>query len=230
MPVDRNKSEQKRKPRTEHAPYKPRKPKVVVDKKAPKTSAQPIQSRKRNNLTLHDWMTVFAYIDAHPGTSQDAIVEHFKTRAEGTLTFDQSTLSRKIKGRKELEARVSDHPNALSSKRVRVVTRPDVERALFLWVKHMEEKGETVNGPMLVAKRARFEDQFNVPDDERLKGDGWLPKFKKAYNIKEYRRHGEAGSVDLAAVEAERARVKTVLAKYAPKDRFNADETSFFAL
>ena len=154
MPVDHNTSEQKWKPHTEHAPYKPCQPKVVVDKKAPKTSVRPIQSHKRNNLTLHDWMTVFAYIDAHPGMSQDAIVEHFKTRAEGTLTFDQSMLSQKIKGRKELEAQASDHPNALSSKRVRVVTHPDVERVLFLWVKHMEEKGETVNGPMLVAKHA----------------------------------------------------------------------------
>ena len=126
-----------------------------------------------------------------------------KTCAEGTLTFDQSTLSQKIKGRKELEAWVSNHPNALSLKWVCIVTHLDVEQALFLWVKHMEEKGETVNGPMHVAKHTRFEEQFNVPDDERLKSDGWLPKFKKAYNIKEYCRHGEAGSVDLAAVEAE---------------------------
>jgi hypothetical protein len=36
--------------------------------------------------------------------------------------------------------------------RLRVVTRPDVERALILWVRHMEERGETVNGPMLKAK------------------------------------------------------------------------------
>ena len=91
MPVDRNTSKRKWKPRTEHTPYKPHQPKVVVDKKAPKTSARPIQSHKRNNLTLHDWMTVFAYIDAHPGTSQDMIVKHFKTRAEGTLTFGRES-------------------------------------------------------------------------------------------------------------------------------------------
>jgi len=33
-----------------------------------------------------------------------------------------------------------------------------VEKALYLWFKHMEEKGETVSGPMLVAKHTRFED------------------------------------------------------------------------
>jgi len=43
-------------------------------------------------------------------------------------------------------------PTALSSKRIWVVTRPDVEDALVLWVKHMEEKNEHVTGPMLVVK------------------------------------------------------------------------------
>jgi hypothetical protein len=48
---------------------------------------------------------------------------------------------------------IKDNPNALSSKRPRIVTRPDVDRALFLWIKQMEEKGEHVNGPMLKEKR-----------------------------------------------------------------------------
>jgi hypothetical protein len=69
---------------------------------------------------------------------------------------------------------------------------------------------------MLVAKRANFEDGLGVPKEERLEGSGWIPKFKKAYGIKEYHRHGKAVSVDLAAVEAEQDRLKTVLVKYAP--------------
>jgi hypothetical protein len=48
------------------------------------------------------------------------------------------------------------------------------------------------------------------------------------YKIKERRRHGEAGSVDLAAVEVERRRMREVLAPFAPKDRFNEDESGFF--
>lgn len=53
---------------------------------------------------------------------------------------------------------------------------------------------------------------LTFPEDEQLKGDSWLASFKKAYGIKEFRWHGEAGSVDLS------------------KDIFNFDETSFFAL
>jgi hypothetical protein len=94
----------------------------------------------------------------------------------------------------------------------------------------MEEKGEVVNGPMLVAKRVIYEDRFEIPEQERLKGEGWVPSFCRAYNIREHRRHGEAGSVDLEAVVLERKCVAQILQKFAPKDRFNFDETSLFAL
>ncbi|KIK12614.1 hypothetical protein PISMIDRAFT_120578 [Pisolithus microcarpus 441] len=65
--------------------------------------------------------------------------------------------------------------------------------------------------------------------EEWLEGDGWIPNFKKAYGIKEYHRHGEAASADLVAVEAERTCLQKVLAQYAPRDRFNFDETGLFA-
>ncbi|KIJ44990.1 hypothetical protein M422DRAFT_251629 [Sphaerobolus stellatus SS14] len=209
-----------RKPRDAPAPYKRQTkpgPKPGA-RDVPKTTAKPLTSKKRENLTLHDWMTVFAFIDKHPGLSQDDIVNHFKTRAEGVLKFNQSMLSRKIKDRGKLEARVNTHPNALSSKCPRIVTWPDIERALALWVHHMEEKGETVNGPMLAEKRGRFEEAFGVLKEERLTGDHWVPSFCRACNIKERRRHEEAGLVDLVAIEAERIRVHAILARYPPEN------------
>ena len=42
-----------------------------------------------------------------------------------------------------------------SSKRPRVVTRPDVDRALILWHWNMEKAKETITGSMLVAKMRR---------------------------------------------------------------------------
>ena len=38
------------------------------------SSARAQQQTRRSNLTLHDWMTVFAYIDSHPAMSQSDIV------------------------------------------------------------------------------------------------------------------------------------------------------------
>ena len=127
-----------------------------------------------------------------------------------------NTLS-EIKQHEELKACAQSHPAAFSGKRVRIVTRPDVKRALFLWVKHLEEKGETVSGPMLQVKRGKFEKALNVPESEQLKARGGLVHFAKrewhfcnhlnvkdlpkfSHQIKEYRRHGEAGSVDVSAV------------------------------
>jgi Tc5 transposase DNA-binding domain len=118
-------------------------------------------------------------MDDHPDLGQTNIVNHFRTLQEGALIFSQSALSRNIKRRQELEAWAGSTPTALSSKRVRVVTQPDVEKSLILWIRHLEEMGETVTGPMLLAKRQIFEALLNVPEMERLQGAGWVSKFCK---------------------------------------------------
>ncbi|KAI5987728.1 hypothetical protein EDD15DRAFT_2173185, partial [Pisolithus albus] len=104
------------------------------------------------NLTLHDWLTVFMYVDEHPDLPQEWVVAHFNSWPEGMLKFTQATLYWKLKKREKLEAQVQSHSDALSRKRPRTVTCPEVEWALVLWVCHMEEKGEVVNGPMLQEK------------------------------------------------------------------------------
>ena len=78
-------------------------------------------------------------------------------------------------------------------------------------------------------KHAIFEEHFGVLETERLKGEGWIASFCKAYNLQEHRRHGEAGSVDITAVKAERERVRELLSRFALKDIFNFDEMSVFA-
>jgi hypothetical protein len=170
-------AEQRRKPCMRPGPYGPRE-KIKQNNQAA-TSA--ITTSRRKNLTLQDWMTVFSFVDLHPGIEQGNIVKHFATKAGGALIFDQSTLSRKLRMREQLEERVHSNPNALSSKRPRVVTRPDVERALVLWFQGMEKKGETITGPMLQTKRQMFEEKLRVPDEQRMSGDGWIASFCKAY-------------------------------------------------
>lgn len=59
-----------RKPRDKPAPYKPRKRYERQKKDAPKTSAQPVKRTTCENLTLHDWMTVFKFVDERPTMSQ----------------------------------------------------------------------------------------------------------------------------------------------------------------
>ena len=107
----------RRKPCPRPIPYA-WKPRQKPTKDAPATSAKEQNTDStQSNLTLHDWMTVFAYIDEHPDTLQADVMQDFATRQTGALHFTQSTLSRKLKGRANLEHRVHDNPSALSSKR-----------------------------------------------------------------------------------------------------------------
>lgn len=135
----------------------------------------------RSNLTLNDWLTVVNYHDKHQPISQQEVVAYFARRQEEALIFTQSSLSCHLskKGWEEDQTKLASTPTALSAKRAHIVTRPDVEKALVLWVKHMEEKGETVSGPMLVLKREKYEKELNVPEEECLKSDGWVSKFCK---------------------------------------------------
>jgi len=50
------------------------------------------------------------------------------------------------------------------------------------------------------------------------------------YGIKEFRQHGEAGSVNTQAVESEREQVKRIYAEYSPDNNLNFDETGLFGL
>src|SRR5260370_31775559 len=119
------------------------------------------------NLTLFDWMTVYTYVDTLPQPiNQGEVVKYFATRPQGTLLFTQSTLSCKLQQCPEMEACVDSIPNALSCKWPHIVTRPDVDRALWLWVQQMDRKGEVVNSHMLMAKQEVFEKALDVPEDE----------------------------------------------------------------
>ena len=63
--------------------------------------------------------------------TQSEVVKHFAGCREAALFFDQSALSRhlSVKGRGNDQEKLTSNPNALSAKRVRIVVRPDVDKA-----------------------------------------------------------------------------------------------------
>ena len=153
--------------------------------KGPHPKNQPASASKKvkqpsKQLTNHDWLTVFAWIDNNPHRSQQDVVDHFANQQEGQLRFNQGTLSRKLKKRDSIEAAVKANPAALSARRQRVVVAPEVERALVLWVEDMLANGRVVNGPVLTAKQKTLEEKFDIPPEKRLTDKGWLAGFYKA--------------------------------------------------
>ncbi|CAK5282842.1 unnamed protein product [Mycena citricolor] len=166
----------------------------------------------RKNLTNWDWLQVIQYHDKDSGIKQKAVVEYFASRSNaegGKLSFTQGALSKHLNPVKKaaLLALAAENSTALSLKRERVVTAPEVDRGLGLWVLNMEQKNRAVTGAMLIEQRKRLEVALNVPEERRLRGTGWVDSFKKAHGLSERRWHGEAGSVNLEAVEVERKRL-----------------------
>ena len=131
----------------------------------PRTSAQ-LPKASRQNLTLSDWLIVYSYVDSHPDVPQADIVQHFGSLPTGALVFTQSTLSQKLRDRPKMEVCVNDNPTALSSKKPHNVVRPDVERALYLWFLHMENKGDiyySLNTRRMVARNKTYCDVLISP-------------------------------------------------------------------
>ena len=154
------------------------KPSPTTPQKAPVTSVISIKSQKQKNLTINDWLTIFTFIDTHPGISQTSVCNHFQSLTDGALEFNQTTLSQK---REEIEAYATSFPNAVSTKCQRIVMHPEVNQALlYLWLKSMEAKSEVVTGNMLCMKQRFFEQELRVPEEAWLQGEGWLASFKKA--------------------------------------------------
>lgn len=54
---------------------------------------------------------------------------------------------------------------------------------------------------------------------------GWLYNFKSRYNIGRLKRHGQSGQVDDKHLPAMRASLATQLVAFAPRDRYNCDES-----
>ena len=103
-------SEPSRKPCPKPGPYNQPLKQAKQSQDTLKTSTKSLEKSACENLTLHDWITVFAFIDSHHDISQADVVSHFRTRQEGALLFTQSTLSQKIKDWKKLEARIESNP------------------------------------------------------------------------------------------------------------------------
>ncbi|KAG6330230.1 hypothetical protein ID866_8857 [Astraeus odoratus] len=131
-------------------------------------------------------MTIYSYVDSYPDIPQSDLVQYFSTLTTRALIFTQSMLSCKLCD----HSCINSSPSALSSKRSCIVTWLDVDHALYLWVQHMESKGESVTGPMLQAKCSK-----NL---KFLKRKGFQERvgcshFCKTYKIWEHWQHGEAG-------------------------------------
>ena len=138
----------------------------------------------------------------------------------------QQPVVHRIKKAKDSLREQGTQKGNLARKRPRLVEHPDVEKALSIWVLQAQARNIRLTGELLRAKAQRFAELQGIqPEDFLALSNGWLQKFKERYSLREYRFHGEAGSVDPATVAEERERLWRLTDDYDRADIYNMDET-----
>jgi len=185
---------------------------------------------KKENATLNQRIEILNWYHAN-GKNQSKTAKHFGV-IYPNLKIKQPLVSAWIKDEEKWrEEWEQGSCGTHAAKRARQTQHPDITEMLDLWVSKAMGDDILITGEVLCQKWTKFADLTGVPEDERLcLSDGWLARFKNRNGLKQFKRHGEAGSGDLERVEGERRRVQELIGKYGYelRDIFNMDETGLF--
>jgi len=135
----------------------------------------------------------------------------------------QSALSRTLKRGKEQDNMQEQAVQNLDSKRAKSLSFPNMEGALIEWFLVNQEK-LPMNGDLIKEKGKFFLNEL-YPGATFEFSNGWLSKFKKRHGIRNYRQHGESGSVNRQMLEDALPVLKALLNNFNWEDIYNMDET-----
>ena len=165
------------------------------------------------------------------GETQAETAAWFAAQPEGR-TLNQSQISKIMSSSYMYLDDDNRKDSKLGSKRVTNGEYPDLENALFHWHLQMEKNKAILTGDILKAKAHDIWTRLPQYSQEQEPkwSNGWLDRFKKRHNIKEYKQHGEGASADTTSQEAiiQMENLRAECEQYALKDRFNMDETGLF--
>lgn len=157
--------------------------------------------------------------------SHHAVIQWFQLQTGRTISQPQVS---KMLGPKW--SYLDDVNKTTQVKKRRGCEWPELERVLFEWQQRMQSKGQTVTGEQLRSQAQRFWTRLPTYSSLPLPlfSTGWLDKFKARHGIRNFKRHGEAGSVDVSTMEAELVKIRAITAEYSQKDVYNMDETALY--
>lgn len=121
------------------------------------------------------------------------------------LEIKQPKVSDWVKKEQSIWDLHSDNPVvAKTLHRVRLVKHSEADEAVSMWVSQALENGVTVTGEVIQEKWQHFAASLNIPGSEWLHlSEGWLSQFKERNGLHERKKHGEAGSQNVATADAE---------------------------
>ena len=160
------------------------------------------------------------------GKNQTKTVQHFNQKFENVV-INQPLVSKWLKDEGRIRKQATDVGTEM--KRHRDVKFPQVETRLVAWINQCGNAGQVVSGEEVKEHWRKFARLEKIPSEDWLNlSGGWFDAFKKRHNLREFKQHGEAGSANKDVVKVEVARVRAIIAEYAPRDVFNMDETGLF--
>ncbi|XP_065658063.1 tigger transposable element-derived protein 4-like [Hydra vulgaris] len=113
------------------------------------------------------------------------------------------------------------------TKRVKLDTYYQVNKAVLKWFKRMRADNVPINGLLVKEKALYFAKELSFENFQA--SDGWLDKFKKKYGISFKTISGEAKSDnDQMIAPWLETTLSTILSRYPLENFFNADEFSIF--
>lgn len=138
-----------------------------------------------------------------------------------------NTLSTIMKNKDKIASAIQESRFSSERKRFKSSSYPQLEEAMFKWVKCMRDKNIQLQGSILREKAHKFAEELGIESFQA--STGWLDKFKHRNGIVQKVMSGESASVSEVDCEDYRRDVlPTLLADYDPRDVFNADETGLF--
>ncbi|UYV63923.1 TIGD4 [Cordylochernes scorpioides] len=181
-----------------------------------------------NKLPEEDWSVSPAHLCVKNENYREEIEQgksHSQVSRERNIPW--STISTIFKNKFAIKSAFLKSNFSPTLKRDRDVEFPEIEEALFRWIRQANAMKLAINGNILKEKPILL--ALKMGQDNFEASNGWLEKFKARRNIAFKRLHGEAGSVDANSVATWKCGIiPSLLAKYSPQDIFNADETGLF--
>ena len=178
-------------------------------------------AEKRNYLSLERKIEVIKTSQQRLGTSIRPLAEMFncgktqiarilKTKDTITRMYESNVSGRKV------------HTSTIS----RTSEYSDINKALYDWFTLASSKNIHPGGPQLIEKAKQIAVRLGIPE---FKGsNGWLEKWKKTYNIRQFTVSGESGDVQGATVDSWKERLPEIVQGYSKDDIWNMDETGVF--
>ncbi|QRV97843.1 tigger transposable element-derived protein 6 [Ceratobasidium sp. AG-Ba] len=186
------------------------------------------QHSLRQNMTYSQKIEVLDFYHRHKNYVPLCKMPE-RLHKEGLPMVHYTTIRRLVNNEQRVRQYVSEHPKCLDSKRETVVTHPELEEALARWVEQQLNANLRLTGYALVEKAQRLCKLFSIPTEDRIKfSNGWLESFKRRHGLHRITFHGERASAPTETIAAERARLRSILAAYSPRDQYNMDETAVY--